>query len=63
VREDQLMVPIGYPIEPLAGEAPPINDLLYETCQQILAELREIKALLRPYRSRSRSHVTKPGQM
>lgn len=46
VREDQLMLPIGFPIDPVAGEHPPIADLQFQTSQEILAELREIRRLL-----------------
>ncbi len=46
VREDELLVPIGFPIQPLAGEEPPVNDLIFQTCQDILAELRAIRQLL-----------------
>lgn len=48
VREDQLLLPVGFPIDPIAGDEPPITDLIYETCRQILVELREIKARLPP---------------
>lgn len=40
------MQPIGLPFDPLPGEEPPVNDLMYETLKEILTELREIKNLL-----------------
>ena len=46
VREDQLMLPIGFPIDPVAGQEPPIQQLIYEALQDVLTELREIKQLL-----------------
>ena len=47
VREDQLMLPIGLPVDPLPGQEPPINDLILQACQDILRELRELNLLLR----------------
>lgn len=46
VREDQLQLPVGFPLDPEPGEAAPIVDLIYATVAEILAVLRDISARL-----------------
>jgi transcriptional regulator with XRE-family HTH domain len=45
VRPDQLLLPVGFPFDPEPGE--PIFEVLSRTFEAILAELREIKTMLR----------------
>lgn len=47
IREDQLMMPVGHPIDPLEGDLVPINNLIVTTLQDLLQETREIKELIR----------------
>jgi transcriptional regulator with XRE-family HTH domain len=46
VREDQLLVPVGRPIEPLEGESPPMLDLIYQALLDVAAELRMLREML-----------------
>lgn len=47
VREDQLLQPVGMPLDPLPGEQTPINDLIYQELQALHTTLRELLELLR----------------
>jgi transcriptional regulator with XRE-family HTH domain len=46
VREDELLAPIGFPIDTLPGQETPVADLIYQELQAIHATLRELCALI-----------------
>lgn len=46
VRDDQLLQPVGVPLDPLPGEEAPIDDLIYQELQAIHATLGKLLSLL-----------------
>jgi hypothetical protein len=47
VRDDEILAPIGTPFDRPPDEQPPVNDLIYRVCLDILAELRQINEWIR----------------
>jgi transcriptional regulator with XRE-family HTH domain len=54
VRDDELLAPIGTPFRSENGAAPPVNDLIYAVCLEILDEMRKLNAAL--------AALTRPGR-